>query len=156
MNSTDAPLSLDENFRIMELAASGFQCSQILLALGLEAQGKHNPDLVRAMSGLAGGIGFTGNVCGALTGAACLLGLYAGRGIMEEEEDARLLPMIEELVDWFTNELTCGWGGVHCRDIVGDDPNSRIERCPQIVTSSFAKVKSLLAAQGFDLSRGLV
>ena len=66
---------MDELLRMLELAGQGFHCSQILLFLGLEAQGKRNPDLIRAMSGLAGGVGFSGDICGALTGGACLLGL---------------------------------------------------------------------------------
>ena len=47
-----------ETVRMLELAQKGFYCSQILLFLGLEAQGKSDPDLIRAMSGLAGGWGF--------------------------------------------------------------------------------------------------
>lgn len=69
----------DEIARMGQLHLQGFHCSQIMLILGLERQGKTNPDLVRAMTGLAGGLGFGGKNCGALTGAACLLGLYAGR-----------------------------------------------------------------------------
>jgi hypothetical protein len=47
----------DEAFRMIELAGQGFYCSQILLILGLEAQGKENPDLIRTMNALAGGAG---------------------------------------------------------------------------------------------------
>lgn len=54
-------------FRMMELKAKGFYCSQILTMLALESQEKENPDLVRAMAGLAFGVGI-GEVCGALTG----------------------------------------------------------------------------------------
>ena len=60
----------DEMIRMMQLAGQGFYCSQVLLIMGLEAQGKSNPDLIRSMSGLAGGLGFTGDTCGALTGGA--------------------------------------------------------------------------------------
>ena len=62
--------------RMLELSGQGFYCAQILLILALEAEGKENPDLVRAMSGLNGGLGFSGNVCGALTGGCCLLGHF--------------------------------------------------------------------------------
>jgi|SRR5580693_6111645 len=47
----------DDSFRVMDFAMKGYQCSQILMAMALEAQGKQNPDLVRAMSGLLGGWG---------------------------------------------------------------------------------------------------
>ena len=42
--------------RMMELAQQGFHCSDILVSMGLEAQGKVNPDAVRLASALAGGV----------------------------------------------------------------------------------------------------
>jgi C_GCAxxG_C_C family probable redox protein len=139
---------------MIELAQKGFYCSQILLSLGLEAQGKSNPDLVRTMAGLAGGIGFTGDTCGALTGGACLLALYAGKGEPSEEEDPRLNIMIEELVAWFSKEFGELYGGIQCRVILDDDPNNRNVRCPTMVLGVFEKVKELLVENGFDFSRG--
>lgn len=144
----------DQTFRMIELAGQGFYCSQILMILGLEAQGKENTDLVRVMNALAGGLGFTGDACGALTGGACLLGLYAGRGHADEDEDPRLNLMIGELVNWFTEEYSARYGGVHCADIVGDDPLHQKTRCPGIVANTYEKVNSLLVENGFDLTEG--
>ena len=73
MSPADESSTMDEMLKMLELSGQGFHCSQILLFLGLEAQGKSNPDLIRAMSGLAGGVGFCGDTCGALTGGACLI-----------------------------------------------------------------------------------
>lgn len=144
----------DVTFRIVELAGQGFLCSQILLILGLEAQGKSNPDLVRSMNALAGGLGFSGDTCGALTGGACLLGLYAGRGRPEEEENERLNPMIADLVAWFTQEHGSLYGGIRCENILGGNPANQKVRCPGIVIGAFEKVQSLLVENGFDLSEG--
>jgi C_GCAxxG_C_C family probable redox protein len=140
--------------RMIQLAGQGFYCSQILLFLGLEAQGKSNPDLIRTMSGLAGGLGFTGDTCGALTGGACLLGLYAGRGTPEEQEDEKLNLMVSELVDWFSEEYGKLYGGIRCEIILGDDPRNRMARCPNMVLGTYEKVKALLIEYGFDLSGG--
>lgn len=145
---------MDELLRMLELAGHGFHCSQILLFLGLEAQGKSNPDLIRAMAGLAGGVGFCGDICGALTGGACLLALYAGRGTPDEEEDPKLNIMINELVEWFTQEFSECYGGIHCREILADDPRNQASRCPELVTRTYEKVKSLLLYNDFDLSEG--
>ena len=101
-----------------ELKAQGFFCSQILLILGLELQGKSNPDLVRCMHGLVGGLGFTGEICGTLSGGACLLGLYAGKGLPEEKQDPRLSFMIEALVQWFQERFGAEYGGVTCNQIL--------------------------------------
>jgi C_GCAxxG_C_C family probable redox protein len=142
----------DEMLRMIRLAGQGFYCSQILLFMGLEAQGKSNPDLIRAMSGLAGGLGFTGDTCGALTGGACLLGLYAGRGTPEEQEDENLNLMVSELVDWFSEGYGKLYGGIRCEIILGDDPRNRTARCPNMVLGVYEKVKTLLSEYGFDLS----
>lgn len=139
-----------ETVRMIELAGQGFYCSQILLFMGLETQGRKNPDLIRAMSGLAGGMGFSGDVCGALTGGACLLGLYAGKGTPEDEEDPRLNLMVTELVEWFSGQFGEMYGGIHCSAILDDDPRNRTVRCPALVIGVYEKVKDLLVENGFD------
>jgi hypothetical protein len=92
---------MDDLERVRTLGRQGLFCSQILVTLGLELQGKQNPDLVRSAHGLCCGLG-TGEVCGALTGGACLLGLYAGRGTIDEDDNPLLLFMLDSLVEWFT------------------------------------------------------
>jgi C_GCAxxG_C_C family probable redox protein len=144
--------TMGELLRMLELAGQGFHCSQILLFLGLESQGKSDPDLIRAMAGLAGGIGFSGDTCGALSGGACLIALYAGRGTPDEEEHAKLNLIINELVEWFTHEFSECYGGIHCRDILAEDPVNQSVRCPGIITKTYQKAKSLLEENGFDLS----
>jgi hypothetical protein len=121
----------NEDFmRMLELSQQGFYCSQILIMLGLEKQGKENPDLIASMAGLAGGLGFAGKNCGTLSGGACLLALYAGRGKLEEAEDAKLNLMINELAD---------------------NPANRLERCPQILYETYLKVQEILTANGYTL-----
>jgi C_GCAxxG_C_C family probable redox protein len=143
----------DAMIRMVELGHQGFYCSQILIILALEAQGKNNPDLVRAVSGLHGGMGDCGKVCGTLTGGACLLALYAGKGTPEEREDNRLKPMINELVEWFEQECSTRFNtGINCSDILEDDPRNRTIRCPQIVMTTFEKAKEILAAHNIDFS----
>ncbi len=143
---------MEELDRMHELRRQGFYCSQILLILGMELQGKENPDLVAAMNALAGGIGFTGETCGALTGGACLLGLYAGKGAPEQEEDPRLLFMADELVTWFRSEYGVQYGGIRCDDIIGESGRDMGSRCATIVLGTFQKAKELLVEHGFDLA----
>lgn len=137
---------------IKEIRRQGFYCSQILLSLGLEMQGKTNPELIRAMHGLAGGLGFSGELCGALSGGASLLGLYAGKGTPEEVEDPRLLFMIEDLVKWFKAEYGEQFGGIRCEEIIAGDSQNTTRRCPVMVAGVFQKVKELLVENGYDLA----
>jgi len=147
-------LSIDsltpEQVRMIELAQQGFHCSEILMFMGLEAQGKTDPDLIRTVSALAGGVGFSGETCGALTGGACLIGLYAGRGTAEEPDDPKLKVMIQDLVDWFSSKYGKTYGGIRCREITEDNPNIPPTRCPRIVGGTYLKVQSILAENGYD------
>lgn len=138
--------------QMQEMKAQGFYCSQILMKLGLELQGRENADLVRAMQGLAGGLGFTGELCGALSGGVSLLSLYAGKGLPAEAEDPRLNFMITDLVGWFKQEYGQTYGGIRCADIVGDRGNDMATRCPLLVAGTFQRVKELLVENGFDLA----
>jgi len=138
--------------RMMELSYHGYYCSQILMLLALETQGKSNPELIRAMGGLAHGSGFAGGICGTLTGAACLLGLYAGKGTNDEYEDERLKYMLKDLGDWFEQNIGNRYGGIACEVIVGDRTEIR-QRCGAIVAETYAKVMELLDASGYDVTR---
>jgi hypothetical protein len=135
--------------RLIQLKEQGFCCSQMLLLVGLEDQGKTDVDLVRAVSGLAAGL-FSGEICGALTGGACLLGLYAGRGTPDDVLDHRLCIMVGELVEWFSQEYGQAFGGIRCDDILGDDPGA-CAVCGSKVLGTYRKVSTLLAENGLDL-----
>jgi C_GCAxxG_C_C family probable redox protein len=143
---------MDDMERMREMKAQGFYCSQILMKLGLELQGKENPDLVRAAHGLAGGLGFSGELCGALSGGACLLGLYAGKGLPSEDQDPRLDFMVMDLVKWFKQEYIPLYGSIRCEEILNGDAKNRAVRCPLIVAATFQRVKELLVEHGFDLA----
>ena len=138
--------------RMRELKQQGFFCSQILMTLGLELQGLENPQLIRAMNGLAGGMGFTGETCGALTGGACLLGVYAGKGTATQEENLRLNFMIGDLMKWFKQGYGQEYGGIRCETILSGVPNGQATRCPVMVAGTLQKVKELLVENGFDLA----
>ncbi|MGA8109132.1 MAG: DVU_1555 family C-GCAxxG-C-C protein [Acidobacteriaceae bacterium] len=142
----------DDAFRVMDLAMKGYQCSQILMAIALEAQGKKNEHLLRAMSGLLGGMG-AGKTCGVLTGGCCVLGLYAGWGTPDSVADERLSAMLAEFVDWFEAEYKQRYGSIECAGIVEDDMRNKMTRCPGIVIESLARLKQILADHNYDFDR---
>jgi hypothetical protein len=133
-----------DQVRSMELALQGFGCSQILVLLALEKQGKTVPELVRAVSGLHGGLGFTGHDCGALSAGCCVLALRLGRGTPEETEDPGLHAAIRCLVEWFEEDAGKRYGGIDCATILGGDPRNRLGRCPEIIGAVHQKVQELL------------
>ena len=143
---------MDDMDQLVVLRKQGFYCSQILMLQGLEMLGKCNPDLIRAMHGLAGGLGFSGELCGALTGGASLLGLYACKGEAEQPEDPRLDFMVMDLVKWFKAEFAEQFGGVRCEEILAGNSQNQTTRCPILVTGVLQKVKELLVENGYELS----
>jgi len=143
---------LDDMGHLRQLKRQGFFCSQIIVIEGLELLGKQNPDLVRAVHALANGLGNSGEICGALTGTACLLGLYAGKGTPQEPIDERLDLLVNELVEWFKGEFGARFGGIRCDEILQDNPAYRATRCPEMVQACLQKAKELLVENGYDLS----
>ena len=141
----------EDSFHMMELGMQGYNCSQIMLLMALEAQHKENPDLIRAMTGLLAGMG-CGKTCGALTAGCCLLGLYAGKGPAENSADERLAPMLNSFVEWFEAEFTARYGGATCDQILNDNAHNKLARCPGIVSESLDKLKEILAEYGFEFA----
>lgn len=135
---------MEELIRMMELKQQGFYCSQILLSMALQDRGESNPALIRAARGLAGGLGFAGETCGALSGGACLLGLYAGKGLPDEPDNPRLDQMVQELVAWFKEEHGQKYGGIRCDDILAGEPANMRARCPNLVITTYEKANELL------------
>jgi hypothetical protein len=143
---------MDNVDKLLKLRRQGFFCSQILLLQGLEQMGKTNVDLIRSMNGLAGGLGFSGELCAALIGGAALLGLYAGKGLPEEDEDPRLDFMVQDLVNWFKAEYSEKYGGIRCEEIINGSSQNKAIRCPLLVSGVLQKVNELLVENGYDLS----
>ncbi len=138
--------------RMLQLRTEGFCCTQIMLILGLETQGKSNTQLVRATQGLCFGVATGEEACGALSGGVCLLSLYTGKGTKDEQVDERFLPMAKELTSWFRQTHGEAAASARCGDILAAHPEG--SPCGGIVAATFAKVMDILAAHGLDSSKG--
>ena len=108
----------------------------------------------RIGSGLGGGVGRQGEVCGALTGGVLIVGLVHGRdGAEEKETKDAAHAKAGELVRRFV-EVN---GAARCRDLIGLDVstdegvqeysarNLLEERCSGIVSNAVRVVLELLA-----------
>jgi hypothetical protein len=142
-----------DRIRMFQLAKKGYYCSQILIIMGLEARGERNPDLARAVGGLARGCGEGSYTCGSLTGGCCLLSLFTGRGCDKEERHEKHQQMAGELVRWLWQKYRFKYGGIECmaiRDAEKDEP--AYQRCWQVLEDVFFKVNDILNETGFILS----
>ncbi len=137
--------------RMIELAEKNYNCSQIMMILALDQEGKQNADVVRAMSGLGDGCGFFNETCGIMTAAAAILSWHAGKGADSETESEKLLPMLEELGDWFRQEIAEKHQGSRCKDIVGDLVGTEEGKqiCGGVIFQTHNKVNEIFAANNF-------
>ncbi len=133
---------------VVKLYARGYSCAQIIMILALEARGETNADLVRSMGGLGFGINWSGEVCGALSGGACLISLYAGKGDDAETADSRCRTMLSELVEWFTIAADDEYGGTRCHEILERFPDRSM--CGRIVADTYGKCMEIIRSHGFD------
>jgi len=138
----------DLHFKLLELSGRGYCCSQIMLLMALGMQGRGNPDLVRAVGGLCHGIAYSGSACGVLTGGACLISYYAGRGSDSEALKPGCATMLTEFAHWFRDQTTSRYGGVACAEILARSPDRAA--CRDILTESYRKIMELLLANGID------
>ena len=135
-------------FRLIDLKAKGYCCAQMIMILALEAQGRSNPDLVRSAGGLCFGIRESGEVCGAFSGGACLIALYAGKGGDSEECHDRYMEMMDEFAAWFNGTAHAEYGGTRCDEILERFPDRSV--CGRIVADTYAKCMDILVNNGID------
>ena len=134
--------------RILELSRYGYFCSQILAILMLETRGEENPGLVRAMGGLNGGVGFSGGCCGCMTGGACVISYFTGKGEDTGMDDPAHKSAMGEFTRWFNEEMLIQYGGTECSDITQGNPAKRVEYCPQIIAATYEKCMEILSEKG--------
>ena len=98
----------------------GHNCAQAVLMAVAEARGMACPQCIPAVAlAMGGGIGHTGHACGAVTGAAMVIGLAMDRaaagGLVERKQAA--CRMAGRFVEAFVAEF----GSVDCRGVLGFD-----------------------------------
>lgn len=143
----------DIAFRMFKLVNAGYCCTQIMMKMVLDDEGKENEDLIRAVNGLCMGIGSTQKICGVLTGGISILGLYAGKGNDFEYPKPEYSSMVDEFTEWFEEEFN----STECEDIIGvcsitDYTTNQDYRmkCGDILTKSYSKIQEILSDKNFE------
>jgi C_GCAxxG_C_C family probable redox protein len=125
--------------------------------VGQEKMNIRNESLIKAMSGLGGGIvGDSRGICGALLGGVALISSLYGRGNMEEKEQSRLWRLRQKLTEKF-DDLTREYGGIYCANIARvnfldreqvkvfrENPDSRRQYCVKVVEETAYALGELL------------
>jgi hypothetical protein len=148
-------MSDDAFGRVLALGASGYCCTQIMVQLLLDVQGRDVPadgrDAVRAAGGLCRGFGLSEGTCGILLGGCMAMGLCAAKGHDGEEAHEALEAMTTDFAEWF-RERTAASGGISCGAILGDTGGGRPDfgKCHGLLLEAHARMFEVLAAYGVD------
>lgn len=109
---------MDAGERAAELFASGVNCSQAVLGAFSQAGDIPEDVAFRVAAGFGGGIGRTGGMCGAVSGAVMALGVLAPPS---DPRDPAGKANLYELVQSFLEEFAKAHGSISCRDLLGCD-----------------------------------
>ena len=108
------------------------------------------------MAVFGGGLGGTGETCGALIGSLAVLGLRFGRHEEKEFEGPQMWFSAMKLVKRFREEIVPNHGSIRCRDIINVDwmnreqvksyykPDEKFLECARIIGESAKLVGELL------------
>ena len=109
-----------------ELFAQKNNCAQSVLMAFCESYGLDSTMATKLASGLGGGLGRKGEICGAANGACLVLGLETGsrEDIPENEKKKYVYDRIQEFLDAFRQQC----GAVTCRDLIGCDISTEAGR----------------------------
>lgn len=109
----------------VELATSlfkkGYDCSQSVLAAFDDITGIGRDTSLKLGSPFAGGMGKTGETCGAVTGALMVIGLKHGA---IDPADKKAKEKVHGLVNEFVEKFRSLSSSTVCRDIIGHDIKS--------------------------------
>ena len=98
-------------------ASQGFLCSESCLMALAKCQGVEYPLIPRIATGFGAGIGRSGEICGAVTGAVMGLGIRYGRDRIETKQNQKPYWYSAELLKRFRAEH----GEVRCSALLGLD-----------------------------------
>lgn len=133
----------------------GFFCSEAVIASMIDNFGIDVPREVIAMaSGMGGGAGRAGCMCGALNGGIIALGLFLGRTEPTGAKDPKAVTCMErtkELHDWF-RKMT-GKNSTCCRILTKEFDLKKAEHTEQCVrfTRNCAEKVAEILMEEFDL-----
>lgn len=141
--------------RAVELFKSGFNCSQSVFAAFAGEFGMDEETALKVSAGLGGGVGRAREVCGAVSGAAMLVGFkYGATGGGDTEAKQRCYQVVQQIIAEFKENNP----SIVCRELLelnegaGTDPKpeARTEQyykkrpCVQLVEDAARAVEKIL------------
>ncbi|MFI3171442.1 MAG: C-GCAxxG-C-C family protein [Eubacteriales bacterium] len=89
----------------MEIMAKGYSCAESVVGAVYRNLETGLPEkVVGIASGFGGGIGGSGNTCGALTGGVMAIGMVLGSDDLENVNNKKARTLANEFISWFAEE----------------------------------------------------
>jgi C_GCAxxG_C_C family probable redox protein len=132
---------MNQSEKTVRLFEKGYNCSQAVLAAWAEQFQLPQETALKLAGGLGGGIGRSGEICGALTGAILVLGLRYGTADPHDKNTKYdLYRRTQDLMHRFKENA----GSLYCRQLLGFDMDApeglaasqkpgAFDNCPQFV-----------------------
>jgi C_GCAxxG_C_C family probable redox protein len=100
--------------RSEELFRSGLCCSESVLQAVAESRDIKSDLIPRIATGLCGGMGRTGGICGAVSGGVLAISLVTGRNTAQEPREEN-----HRLVQLFLRQCEAKFGSTNCEQLIG-------------------------------------
>lgn len=143
----------DHAQKAIEFFNKGYSCSQSVFSAFAEDYGLDPGVAISVAAGFGGGIGRTGNLCGAVSGAIMVIGLASG---VRPEIDPEWREKIYSLDNEFIQRFTEKFGSLQCPDLLGLNLANAEEReeakkkgvfqrvCPALITDAVEILDEIL------------
>jgi C_GCAxxG_C_C family probable redox protein len=138
-----------------KMAVSQMNCAQTVLSIFCEELGLEKAAALKVALAFGAGMGRTGNVCGAVTGAYMVLGL---RSYPELKTPVEKKEKVYSLVKEFNRHFTALNKSIHCSDLLGCDMSTpeglaaaRANKafsttCPKLVADAVSILEEMASA----------
>ena len=127
---------MKEKERAVELFHQGFNCSQSVFTAFSHRFGIDEDTAKKMSAGLGGGVGRMREVCGAVGGAAMVIGsICAATDGADAESKQRNYELVREFADRFTKRN----GSIICRELLGLDEKNENSAKPDKRTAEYYK-----------------
>ena len=122
--------------RAVELFKSGFNCSQSVFAAFAGEFGMDEETALKVSAGLGGGVGRAREVCGAVSGAAMLVGFkYGATDGDDAEAKARCYQVVQQIIAEFKKDNP----SIVCRELLALNEGAGTDPTPEARTESYYK-----------------
>jgi C_GCAxxG_C_C family probable redox protein len=107
---------MNQDSKASDTFAQGYSCSQAVLSARCERYGLDQKTALTIAAGFGGGMGRTGNACGAVTGGIAIIGLHAGS---DKAGDTAAKENTYKMVREFVSGFEEMFGSVNCTELMG-------------------------------------